>query len=114
MAAADADDRGYVLNMSYYSVFVKGKMKHELFVDSCSLFDTITTVHEPREYRLKKTVAKMRYSFESGELNGGNWSNGKDNLANCLTEWNAEISKRLNVMLCVGTWDEKIDTGGSM
>lgn len=58
LAAADADDRGYDLKLSYDAIFTRNKMRHEIFVDSRGLLDTITTVHEPREYRLKRRSLK--------------------------------------------------------
>lgn len=108
IAAADADDHGYDLKLSYDSIFSRSKMRHEILVDSRGLFDTITTVHEPREYRLKKTVAKMRDAFEAGELDGVSWIDGKNNLADCLTKWNIELSRRMNKMLTSGIWDSGI------
>lgn len=72
IAAADADDHGYDLNLPYDSIFTNNKMRHKLFIDSGGFFDTITTVHESREYRLKKTIAKICNAFEACELNGEN------------------------------------------
>lgn len=47
-------------------------MKHEFYVDSSTLFDTVTMFHEPREFWLRTTVGRMRDSFESGKLNAMN------------------------------------------
>lgn len=57
LAAADADDRGYDLNLSLQAILRDREVKHKLYVDARALFYTITTLHEPREYRLRKTVA---------------------------------------------------------
>lgn len=40
-------------------------MDHVIIVDSKSLYDTITTLHENRDYRLRQTVQRKRDSFES-------------------------------------------------
>lgn len=54
LAAADADDRGYHLKESMKSLFPDRELKHELFLDSKSLFESITTLHQTGDYRLRK------------------------------------------------------------
>ncbi len=39
-----------------------------LTVDSLGLYSTITTLHEGKHYRLRPTVARLRDSFEAGEI----------------------------------------------
>lgn len=109
LAAADADDRGFYLKMSLKSMMPRRNLKHELFVDARALFDTITTLHEPREYRLRKTVARMRDAYESGELDYVTWIDGRSNLADALTKVSPEVSIRLNNMLACGIWDVRLD-----
>lgn len=109
LAAADADDRGFDLKLSLRSILSGNEIRHELFVDARALFDTITTLHEPREYRLRKTVARMRDAFESGELDCVTWIDGKSNLSDALTKNNAELSIRLNTMLSSGIWDVNLN-----
>ena len=65
LACADAEDRGHDLKESFKSIFPHSKIKHEVLVDSRALFDTITTLHEAKEYRLRKTVTRIRNAFES-------------------------------------------------
>lgn len=112
LTVADANDWEYYLKLSYDSIFIKSKMRHHRFVDSRGFFDTIITVNDPWEYRLKITVAKIRESFESGESKGVNWIHGRRNLADALTKWDAEASKCSNEVLNSGSWDENIDSGG--
>lgn len=95
--------------MSIKSILQKTDIQHELFVDARALFDTITTLHEPREYRLRKTVSRMRDAFEGGELDCVTWIDGKWNLSDSLTKDNAELSGRLNVMFAKGIWDSRLD-----
>lgn len=109
LAAADADDRGFDLKMSLKSLLPGHEWTHELYVDARALFDTITTLHEPREYRLRKTVARMRDAFESGELDCVSWIDGKTNLADAMTKVNPRLSARLNDMLSCGIWDAKLN-----
>ncbi len=39
-----------------------------LIVDSISLYATVTTVHEGKDYRLRPTLGRLRDSFETGEI----------------------------------------------
>lgn len=103
-AAANADDRGFDLKASLLALFPNRPVKHELLVDSKSLFETITTLHDSREYRLRKTVARMRDSFESSELNVVRWIPGSKNIADALTMHTPNISMELNKWLSSGTW----------
>lgn len=38
--------------------------KHILWVDFKDLFKTVTALHEGKDYRLRKTIQKIRYFFE--------------------------------------------------
>lgn len=108
LAAADADDRGFDLKLSLRSILPNSDIRHELFVDARALFDTITTLHEPREYRLRKTVARMRDAYESGDLDCVKWIDGKVNLADALTKDNTDLSVKLNNMLASGLWYSRL------
>lgn len=68
LTAADADDRGYDLKLSFNSILGYGRIKQEIYADSRPIFDMVTTLHEPREFRHRKTVARMRETFGFGEL----------------------------------------------
>lgn len=81
-------------------------MPCKIFVDSRGMLDTIKIVHEPREYHLRKTVAKMNDGFEAGEMDGINWIDGKNSLADFLTTFNVELSCKLNLMKTSRLWDE--------
>lgn len=106
LPAADADDRGYDMKLSLASILRERSVKHDLFVDGRALFDTITTLHEPREYRLRKPVARMRDSFENGELDSIRWIDGKSNMGDALTKPNVKLSRRLNETMARGIWDD--------
>lgn len=82
---------------------------YEILVDSFALYDTITTLLEPREYRLRKVVARMRDAFESGDLNGVKWIQRLHGLADALTKPSTVLACRLNKMLAGGVWDEMIE-----
>lgn len=105
IAASNGDDRGFHLKCIFADLFPHRLLKHEILVDSKALYDTITTLHQPRDYRLRKTVARMRDSFDSKQLNVVRWIPGIHNFADALTKRNAAISRRLNMMLVFGRWD---------
>lgn len=102
LAAANADDRGYDLKLSFRSLFPDRPLRHKLIVDSKALFETLTTLHQSDDYRLRKTVARIRASFESKELNIVRWIPGIVNVADALTKRNQPLSLKLNAMLCSG------------
>lgn len=100
LACVDAYDRGFYIKQALQSIFTKEDVIHEVNVDSKGLYDTVTTLHEGREYRLKQTVQRIRDSFESEELDVLNWIHGCVNLADALTKHNPGsfklIAKTLN------------------
>lgn len=59
-----------------------------LMVDSKGVVDTITTLHDGREYRLRQTVQQLRDSFAYGDLNKLRWVPSKANIADALTKFN--------------------------
>lgn len=105
IAAGAGDDGGFDLKCSFIQLFPHPLLKHDLLVDSKSLYETITTLHHPREYSLHKTVARMRDAFEAKELNIVRWIPGVQNFADALTKRSPALSERINVMLVMGRWD---------
>jgi hypothetical protein len=104
LACADADDRGYSIKFGL-SELLQAEIELELNVDSRGLFDTITTLHEAREYRLRQTVQRVRDSFESRRLDVLRWVRGFLNVADALTKRNVESWRRLNRLLADGLFD---------
>lgn len=104
LAAAAADDRGYEVKRSIFSIFPESPLRHEIMVDSKALFETITTLHQGDDYRLRGTVARMRDLFESQELNSLRWIPGIMNVADALTKRNLKTSALLNQLLADGRW----------
>ncbi len=74
-----------------------------LTVDSLGLHATITTVHEGKDYRLRPTVARLRDSFETGEITVLQWIAGQKNIADALTKRNTAMYKLLNSICLRGT-----------
>lgn len=77
-------------------------------MDSKALLNTVITLQDNREYRLRKTVARIRCSFEAGYLDAIRWIPAKENLADDLTKRNIEAWRKLNKMFHNGLWS--IDT----
>lgn len=101
LVCASADDRGFYLKEALNALFPRHRTRHELSVDSNALKDTITTLHEGTEYRLRQTVQRIRNSFESGEWDVLRWIPGTENVADALTKRNMTLYKKLNAM-CAG------------
>lgn len=96
LACTEADDRGYNLKMGMMSLFPGQVFTHELNVDSKGLYDTVTTLHEGRDYRLRQTVQRIRDSFEAKELNLMRWVQGPVNIADALTKRSTHSQRMLN------------------
>lgn len=103
LACAEADDRGYYLKAGMQSLFPNTAMRNEIAVDSMGLFDTISTLHEDRKYRLRQTVRRIRDSFESCELDILRWVPGSNNIADALTKRSYKLWKDLNVICVKGS-----------
>lgn len=102
LAAATSDARGYYEKMAVNTLFPETPIKHDMNVDSKALWDTITTLHEGKEYRLRQTVQRLRNSFESKETNVIRWIPRRDNLADVLTNRNLQMWERLNKICATG------------
>lgn len=102
LACADADDRGFYLKSALNSIFTRKPTRNELFSDSRCLYDTTTTLHEGKDYRLRPTVQRIRNSFDSQELNYMRWIAGTSNPADALTKRNPNTSSLLNELVSKG------------
>ena len=114
LATASADDRGFYFKESINRLFPHAKIKHELFVDSKCLFDTITTLHDSSEYRLRPTVQRIRNSFESNELECMRWIAGTLNVADALTKRSPTLITTLNDICSGGYLTIDINSGYSV
>lgn len=50
-------------------MFAASNTRNKLLVNSRCLYDTIPTLHEGNDYRIRQTVQRIRNSFEAGEIN---------------------------------------------
>jgi hypothetical protein len=104
LAAALAADRGFALTASIRALFPHAPtpIYFELRVDAKGLYDTITTLHESKDYRLRPTVARLRDSFGAEEIRVLRWIPGLQNLADCLTKGNFVVFRMLNQVMLAG------------
>lgn len=102
LAYADADDRGQYFKEGLNAIFSKTRTRNELFTDSRCLYDTITSLHEGRDFRLRPTVQRIRNSFDSRELDLMRWIPGTVNPADALKKRTPNTSKLLNELTSGG------------
>ena len=101
MSIAEAVDFGYAIRTAIEKIAGRA-LTFELNVDSRSLFETITTQHESKDFRLRQAVQSIRHAFERGEISTLRWIPGKKNPADALTKRNAATSPLLNEMVSTG------------
>ncbi len=61
-----------------------------------------------KDYRLRPTVARLRDSFESGEIAVLQWREGQKNIADAMTKRNISMYRVLNQICTSGTIDPEI------
>ena len=102
--AAESADRAsymtYSLNEMYTST---AKLPLVLTVDSHGLYSTVSTLHLGQDYCLRLTVARIRDSFETGEIDVLQWIPGTKNVADALTKRNQSTNRLSNVTCKTGT-----------
>lgn len=101
LACTEADDRGFYIKTALKSINTNVNFTHEVVVDSKGIYDTLTTLHEGRGYRLRQTVQRVRDSFESGKLNIIRWIQGNVNISDALTKINPKMHHLFN-RVCTG------------
>lgn len=87
LSCCESDNRLFGLR-SGFEELVHFSFNSELVVDSHGLYSCITTLSEQRKYRLRRTVARIRESFDSGDLTVLRWIRGVLNLADAQTKFN--------------------------
>ena len=111
LACADGYDRGFYIKTALKSMFAASNTCNELLVDSRYLYDTITTLHEGNDYRLRQTVQRICNSFEASERNCMRWIPGPQNITDALTKRNPSTYALLNRTLTEGTLAVNVSSG---
>lgn len=91
IACAENDDRGFDLKESLNDLFTKAHFKQELLTESQALFDTLNTLNDKRQYRLRNTLPRIRKAFEAREIQVLRWAYGTQNYADALTKRNHQL-----------------------
>jgi hypothetical protein len=101
LAAANAADRGLSLTAIVRQFASAPKdFLFELTLDSRGTLDTMATLHEGRNFRLRPTACRLRDAFSSGEINIIRWAPGLKNIADALTKRNYAMFSLLS-NICV-------------
>lgn len=103
LACSDADDRGFYLKQALTSMDEGNTIRHILHIDSRGLFDTISTLHDGKEYRLRQTVQRIRDSFEAGDIDVLRWVPTGQNIADGLTKRCPAVQRKFNRSSALGT-----------
>lgn len=114
LACAEGDDRGFYFKAGLNCIFPETNLRNELFTDSRCLYDTITTLHEGKDFRLRPTVQRIRNSFDSCELDLMNWLPGPSNPSDALTKRNPNTSALLNELVSIGVMCIDLESGYSL
>jgi len=111
LTCSDADDRGYHFTQSLHCLFPSLSITHKLHVDSRALYDTITTLNEGKDYRVRQALERIRDSFESCEFDTLRWVPGVLNIADALTKRNTALFRTLNEICLSGMLIIDLDQG---
>ena len=101
LAIVEAEEFGGAIRVALEMICGR-KVPHELNVDSRSLFDTITTQHETKDFRLRQAVRSLRERYEAGDISTLRWIAGKANPADALTKRGASTNTLLSTMRTTG------------
>lgn len=80
-------------------------------MDSMRLYDTISTLNEGNEYRLRQTAQQIWDSFEGNEIDILRWIAGKNNIVDAPTKNNLTIWKLVDYIAITGQSTLQLNTG---
>ena len=101
LSIVEAEEFGAAIKMALETITGE-RIPHELNVDSRSLYDTITTQHEAKDFRLRQAVRSLRERYELGDISALRWIAGKANPADALTKRGASTAELLSSMSSKG------------
>lgn len=102
IACADGADHGFNVKNCVRKLAKGRQVEHNLHVNSKGLFDTITTLHNEREYMLRQIVQRNSDRFKAGETPIIRWVQSKANIADAHTKWSPEMEKTLSNIIYTG------------
>jgi hypothetical protein len=101
LACAEADDRLFALRSIFQELHSR-TFESELLVDCKGLYSCISSLSNNKGYRLRRTVARIRESFDSGDLDVLRWIRGVLNLADGRTKLNLALWELLHRTMSTG------------
>lgn len=102
LACTVGDDQGYALIITMQSIFRKLTTAHIVNVDFRGSYDTISTLHDGREYCLRITVSRIITFFETLDINALRFLHFRANIDDALTKSNLKSHTLLNEILRTG------------
>lgn len=103
LGCTGAHGRGFNFKMAMPSVsHGTAHIPNVLNIDSKGLYDTITTLDEGKEYRLRQTVQRIRDSFEPEDLDILRCVQGIAKVANAINKRNPIVHRMLNKIASTG------------
>ena len=99
-SCADGFDLAFYINTMAGTLCLDSVI--HLFVDSKSLYDLLSTTHDPSELRLKIDLAALREAFEEAHILRLSWVPSKLQLADALTKDNRNAGVVLDCTLSDG------------
>ena len=96
MALAEAADSGYYVAAMIEEIF-RVKCKVKCYTDNKSLKDHLETSNIVSDLRLRVDIARLKEMVSTGEISIS-WVEGKRQLADCLTKYNAPAAQLVEVL----------------
>lgn len=85
------------------SLTISESIRHTLHAYYRGIFDKISTLQNGKEYRLRKTVKRIRYIFESCKIDVIRWIRTAKNIADGLAKRYPDINREINNFSAPGT-----------
>lgn len=73
LACGEAEGRGFYIKHAVRRITKMDGIKHIIHVDPRERFDTISTLHDGKEYRFRQKVQRICDRFESGDIDVLRW-----------------------------------------
>jgi hypothetical protein len=114
VAASDCIDRSLQLQDILRDVLPSPRIETIILVDSNSLYTTLQTLHQNKDFRLRKVVTRIRDTYEERVICDLRWIPGKLNLADCLTKRNDALAGELDRVLRENTFSVQLQIAGQV
>jgi hypothetical protein len=114
VATSDCIDRSLELQDILRDVLPTKTINTVIFVDSNSLYSTLQTLQQNKDFRLRKIVTRIRNTYEEGLIFDLRWIPGILNLADCLTKRKDSVAGDLNSVLLKNTFSMQLQVAARL